>query len=184
MAKSCKIPQSKWVLRDDQWRNGRKAAADICEHRNVPMRVICSSAKAAKIVSVRDEIIALLHGRGWSTTQIGNLLCKNHSMVVYALQRIKKAGLPRPDGVHLGHDNQTERQDDSGRGVDSDGVRNGGGDLGGSDEQQPAHSDREDRCPSETQLHGSTGDRSGENSCSRVRRLPHRSEHDTDSQGD
>ena len=133
MAKSCKKPKlSEWTLTNDQWRSGQDAAVDICERRGVAMHRVCSSAKTAEIVKVRDEIIALLNGWGWSATQIGALLSKNHSMVVYALQRIKKSRLNRPDGVHLEHGNETERQGSGGRGIDAGGVRDGGGDLGGS----------------------------------------------------
>lgn len=168
MAISYKIPKLSGTLSNGQWRNGQNAAVDICERRGVSMHLICSSAKTQIIVSVRDEIVALLNGWGWSTTQIGNLLCKNHSMVVYALQRIK-AGLPRSDGVHSGSDEtigprevskdalcddeNAERQDDVRDSDKSSGDRDGRSDLGGSSEQRRPHGAREGFSEGTASLH-------------------------------
>ena len=167
-----------------EWLRLTRRAIGLCDKYGVLMDQICGKGKTKTIVNARVAVTVMLRAYGLSFPMIGRFIHKNHVTALHGVRRAKKAGLPRPDGVHLGHDNQTERQDDSGRGVDSDGVRGGGGNLGGSGEQQLPHGDRCGCDPSKTQLYGSTGDRSGENSCGRKRRLPHRPEHDTDSQGD
>ena len=146
MAKSCKIPKLSGTLTNAQWMNGQTAAVEICERRGVAMHRICCSTKLTYIVSVRDEIIRLLDGWGWSTPQIGALLSKNHSSIVIARQRMKGRDPRRPnrpDVVHLGNECETERQGGGGRGVDGGGVRDGGCDLGGPGESHPTREDRE-----------------------------------------
>ena len=195
MATSYKIPKLSGTLSNDQWIDGQDAAMDICKRRNVRMQVICSSAKTRVIVKVRDEIITMLHDWGWSTTQIGARLSKDHSMVVRALQRIEKAGLTRPPVVQSGgdeigrrevlegalcDDENTERQGGGLVSDESTASRSRDGGLGSSSEQRGPHGDSEGCRPSETQLCGSTGDGSGENSCGGKRRRQHRQERRSD----
>lgn len=144
MAKSCKIPKLSGTLTNGQWLNAQSTAVSICERRHVPMHVVCSSSKLKQIVSARDEIIRLLNSWGWSTTQIGDFVRKTHSAIVYALQRMEKARLQRPDGVHLEHDNQTERGDANG-GNDSGRCASGDTDDGGPDTRPNRLSDDNQR---------------------------------------
>ena len=41
-----------------------------------------------KMVQVRRECIAMLRGKGYSTTEIGRIICRDHSTVVTSLQAL------------------------------------------------------------------------------------------------
>lgn len=51
---------------------------------------VLSPSRTAKLVQARQDCIVMFRERGYSTTEIGRIMRRDHTTIVHALQRIQK----------------------------------------------------------------------------------------------
>jgi chromosomal replication initiation ATPase DnaA len=68
------------------WRDQVEA---ICQQHEVALDEVLGRRRTRRIVAARHNVMVALRARGWSTTRIGQILCRDHSTVVHALKKDK-----------------------------------------------------------------------------------------------
>lgn len=70
----------------------RQLVRGIAERHGLTIDDLTGQSTAKRVVPARWEAMTALRNRGWSLTQIGNYLHRDHTTVLYGLRR--HAGLP------------------------------------------------------------------------------------------
>ena len=68
------------------WRDQVEA---ICQQHEVTLDEVLGPRRTRHIVAARHNVMVALRARGWSTTRIGQIMDRDHSTVVHALQKAK-----------------------------------------------------------------------------------------------
>lgn len=72
----------------------RDLALQVCTERCVPIAELMSDARRAQVAHARQEVMRLAVDAGFSTTQVGRFLGRDHSTVVHGIKaaRARLAG--------------------------------------------------------------------------------------------
>lgn len=72
-------------------RHVKVAIRRICDKHNVTYEQLCSPSREPRLAAIRTEIYVYLRAMGWSLSQIGKLMCRDHTSVVHALQKVARS---------------------------------------------------------------------------------------------
>lgn len=67
--------------------------AEIAEAHRLTLEDILGKSRHKYLVSVRRKCVVMLREKGYSTTEIGRIMQRDHSTIVHALQRHKQESL-------------------------------------------------------------------------------------------
>ena len=73
-------------LTDEQKRAFPEALKEVSELHSVPQKLIVGRSREKWIVAARQELMRRLHELGWSSTQIGEKLSRDHATVLHGLK--------------------------------------------------------------------------------------------------
>lgn len=61
---------------------------EIARKNNFTVEDILGKRRYKRIVEVRRECVAMLRAKNYSTTEIGRIMCRDHSTIVHSLQML------------------------------------------------------------------------------------------------
>jgi chromosomal replication initiation ATPase DnaA len=67
--------------------------AEIAEEHGYTIHDILGPSRVMHLVGVRRKCIFMLRNKGYSTTEIGRIMNRNHTIVVHALQKMAQEAL-------------------------------------------------------------------------------------------
>ncbi|WP_395652482.1 helix-turn-helix domain-containing protein [Brevundimonas sp.] len=70
-----------------------EAITEIAEAHRLTLEDILGKSRHKYLVMVRRKCVVMLREKGYSTTEIGRIMKRDHSTIVHALQRHKQESL-------------------------------------------------------------------------------------------